>query len=150
MNTYLITIVPTAGPSMEPTLHSIGDVLLVDCFSYLFRYPRYNEVVYSISPRNVDVGIVKRVRGVEGDSVRYKKSRNGRIMKTVVKKGQVWLEGDNPGDSRDSREYGAVPVSLVKARVIARIWPPTRWGFLKDRKERSGWVSDRFRGQPIK
>lgn len=39
--------------------------------------------------------------------------------------GHVWLEGDNPHNSTDSREYGPVPAALIGGRVVARVWPPS-------------------------
>ena len=44
--------------------------------------------------------------------------------------GQLWVMGDNRGDSRDSRFFGAVPVSQVIGRTIWRVWPPDRLSFL--------------------
>jgi inner membrane protease subunit 1 len=38
----------------------------------------------------------------------------------------VWLEGDNPFNSTDSRSYGPVPLALVKGLVsfkVCRIAP---------------------------
>lgn len=40
--------------------------------------------------------------------------------------GMVWVEGDNAAVSRDSREFGAVPAGLVRARVAAVVWPPSQ------------------------
>lgn len=37
-----------------------------------------------------------------------------------------WVEGDNPAASNDSREFGAVPASLVLGRVVMRIRPLRR------------------------
>jgi hypothetical protein len=72
--------------------------------------------------------------------------------------GHVWLEGDNPFNSSDSRSYGPLPVAMVHGRVFARIWPlsEARWinrsqgrptsntivlnAFLRD-----DWVRDRAR-----
>ena len=44
----------------------------------------------------------------------------------VVPPGHVWLAGDNPAKSTDSRAYGAVPLALVEGRVAWTIWP--HWG----------------------
>jgi hypothetical protein len=33
----------------------------------------------------------------------------------------VWLQGDNLLLSRDSREYGPVPLALVKGRVLLQV-----------------------------
>lgn len=38
-----------------------------------------------------------------------------------VPPGHVWLQGDNLVLSRDSREYGPVPLALMKGRVVAQV-----------------------------
>ena len=35
----------------------------------------------------------------------------------------VWLEGDNPMHSTDSRHYGPIPESALRGRVVRRLWP---------------------------
>ena len=35
----------------------------------------------------------------------------------------MWLEGDNQHNSTDSRNYGPVPMALLRGRVAARMWP---------------------------
>lgn len=53
----------------------------------------------------------------------------------------AWVEGDASvhqpvslrhlapsGQSRDSREFGPVPLSLVTSRIEWILWPPTHWG----------------------
>lgn len=37
-----------------------------------------------------------------------------------------WVEGDNAAASDDSRAFGAVPDTHVRARVVARYWPRPR------------------------
>lgn len=39
-----------------------------------------------------------------------------RQSKVTVPKGHVWVEGDNPTCSVDSRHFGAVPLALVLGR----------------------------------
>jgi type IV secretory pathway protease TraF len=36
--------------------------------------------------------------------------------------GSVWVAGDNPSASDDSRLYGPVPVADVVGRVLCRYW----------------------------
>jgi len=40
-----------------------------------------------------------------------------------VPEGHVFLGGDNLPWSRDSRNYGPVPLGLVNGKIIARVWP---------------------------
>lgn len=44
--------------------------------------------------------------------------------------GHVWLEGDNSRASTDSRHFGPVPQGLVQIRLVLRIWPLNRFGWL--------------------
>ena len=48
--------------------------------------------------------------------------------KVVVPQGHVWVEGDNPLFSIDSRHYGPVTLENVCGRVIYRLWPRVRRG----------------------
>ena len=34
-----------------------------------------------------------------------------------------WVEGDNPGQSRDSRHFGPVDARLIRGRLVLRYWP---------------------------
>ena len=69
--------------------------------------------------------ICKRIKGVAGDVVYY---LNKNKIPTIVKvpDGHVWLLGDNPSNSNDSRYYGPVPLALLQGRVIAKcgLTPP--------------------------
>jgi Signal peptidase, peptidase S26 len=44
----------------------------------------------------------------------------------VVPKGHVWVEGDNPLLSIDSRHYGPVPLELLEGKLLWRLWPLLR------------------------
>ena len=48
----------------------------------------------------------------------------------MIPDGDVWLMGDNRGDSKDSRYFGPVPESTIKGRADFRYWPPSRAGSL--------------------
>ncbi|KAG8343867.1 putative inner membrane signal peptidase [Trypanosoma vivax] len=37
--------------------------------------------------------------------------------------GWLWLEGDNPSESFDSRFTGAVPDDCLRGRVVMKVWP---------------------------
>jgi nickel-type superoxide dismutase maturation protease len=91
------------GHSMEPTLHD-GDWVVVDAAAYRRRVPRPGHVVLACDPREPSRELVKRVVQVDLHN-------------------ESWLEGDNPGESTDSRAYGPVPRRLVTGRVRWRYWP---------------------------
>lgn len=38
----------------------------------------------------------------------------------------MFLVGDNLPWSRDSRNYGPIPLGLINGKVVARMWPPER------------------------
>jgi signal peptidase I len=94
------------GPSMVPALRD-GDQLLA--WTLPRPRPGAGAVVVVDLPGGRGLG-VKRVRVVNPD-------------------GSVWLEGDNPFGSTDSRAFGPVPAPLLRGRVLLRLWPrPGRVG----------------------
>ena len=46
-----------------------------------------------------------------------------KIDRNQIPEGHCWLAGDNSPESRDSRDYGPLPLALIKGKVIARILP---------------------------
>ena len=48
----------------------------------------------------------------------------------------MWVAGDNLDWSRDSRDYGPMPMALIIGKVEARVWPlrEAKWlrGTFKD------------------
>ena len=76
--------------------------------------------------------VCKRIMGLPGDMIlspptRMKQlpllnqRRHPQIL--VIPNGHMWLEGDNPMNSNDSRDYGPIPQALVVGRVLCRVWP---------------------------
>jgi signal peptidase I len=128
--------------SMRPTLHS-GDEIVIDRLSLVLRDPHRGELVVANSPNGGLV--VKRVAALGGDSigiedgvlvVNGKQQREGYVDygsvdgfyfgPVDVPKGEVFLLGDNRGNSEDSRDFGPVPEDEVVGRVLLRVWPLTR------------------------
>ena len=95
-----------AGNSMLPTF-SPGDYLMVDLAAYRRTAPRRGEVVLVQDPSDAGRTLVKRIGSTEPN-------------------GRVWLVGDNPAESTDSRAFGPVPVSLIAGRVVWRYWRSRR------------------------
>jgi len=102
------------GRSMEPTLRS-GDRVLVDLRAYRHDPPLVGDLVLVRVPHGPTV--VKRVAGLPEAS-----DGAGR---------RVWVLGDNPSESLDSRAFGAIPADRVVGRAVLRYWPPSRFGSIE-------------------
>ncbi len=128
--------------SMEPTLHQ-GDEVLVRKFG--LGGLRRGDLVTFVSPQDGELAL-KRVIGLPGDEVAIRDgvlSVGERVvtepfvdpeaMDAVyygpirVPAGSVLLFGDNRENSIDSRTYGPVPRSRLRARVVAKLWWAQLW-----------------------
>jgi len=125
---YGVDVTTCIGPSMLPTFNVVGDVVLMERVStnVFKRYTR-GDVVIAQSPTKANQTVCKRIRAVAGDRV-IVPSEQGRATGYAghvieIPPGHIWLEGDNALNSTDSRYYGPVPSSLIKGRVVFRIWP---------------------------
>lgn len=102
---------------MLPTLNASGDLLLQRPLSKsaLLTNIDRGELVNFISPMNPRVLACKRVIGLPGDRILHN------TVPFDVPPGHLWLEGDNPAVSVDSRVYGPVPMGLVQGKILARV-----------------------------
>ncbi|KAJ0266400.1 hypothetical protein HA466_0004160 [Hirschfeldia incana] len=108
------------GPSMIPTLHPSGNVVVAERISK----PSRGDVVVFQSPQDPNKLPIKRVIGLEGDSVSFVLDNNNESITTiVVPKGHVWVEGDYTQNSKDSRIFGPLPYALIQGRLFWRVWP---------------------------
>lgn len=123
---YVMNSTMCVGPSMMPTVNPRGDVLLAEYVSPRLSLIRSGDVVVATKPNNTKVLVVKRVRGMAGERIWVKRRGWSAPRPICVPSGHVWLEGDNPSHSTDSREYGPVPMALVRGRILCRFWPPTQ------------------------
>lgn len=121
---YVAEVAVCSGESMEPTLRNWGDAVLIEKLTPLMREVEPGTIVVAVSPLDPHRMICKRLVAVEGD---YAPGLAGALGQRIPK-GHVWLEGDNPARSLDSREFGPVPIGLIRGRVLCKVWPLSELG----------------------
>lgn len=97
---------------MSPTLWP-GDRLYADPRPATLAALATGDIVLLRDPETPGRWLVKRIAAPPG---------------TVGTTPVVYVLGDNPGVSRDSRAFGPVPLSAIAARVWYRYAPPERRG----------------------
>jgi len=100
-----------SGNSMIPTLHP-GDWVLVDQRAFRARIPKPGQLVVARDPRKPARHLIKRVASVDLH-------------------GGIQIEGDNPAESTDSRDFGPIRAASVEGRVRWRYWPLGRMGAVR-------------------
>jgi signal peptidase I len=131
------------GPSMRPTLEPGGLVFVLRCAyglrspfgnGYFVRWgsPRRGEVVAAASPRD-GLPVVKRVAAAgpatlsvaagrligPGLDASLSPDQASRLEGGLeIPAGRLFLLGDNPSESLDSRDYGSVAVEAVSGKVL--------------------------------
>ncbi|KAI0546352.1 peptidase S24/S26A/S26B/S26C [Xylaria curta] len=124
------------GPSMMPTFLATNEWFVTDKRYRRGRGVQVGDcVVYSIPVEPGEEGL-KRVMGMPGDYVLLNTppssagpgngvDRVGRGVGTEnmiqVPKGHCYITGDNLPWSRDSRDFGPIPLALIKGKVIAKV-----------------------------
>ncbi|KAI0108654.1 LexA/Signal peptidase [Nemania sp. FL0031] len=142
---YGVSFTPGLGPSMLPTIEIYNDWFVTDKRYRRGRGVRVGDcVVFSIPIFPGEEG-VKRVTGMPGDYVLRNTppatssgspssgAVRGAGSETMIQvpKGHCFVVGDNLHWSRDSRDYGPIPLALIKGKVIAKgpslSWNPMNW-----------------------
>lgn len=141
--------------SMEPNFYE-NDYLFVSKQSYTFSEPKRGDVVVvhsSLLQENGDEKLlIKRIVGLPGDEIDIADGKvyingeeltedytkegytNGEISDFVVPDGEVFCMGDNRRVSIDSRspEVGAIDVDEIVGKVVLRLYPFNKIGFIKN------------------
>ena len=142
LHAFVVHVSVVRGHSMEPCLHD-GDRLVVDRVGpSLLGLHRFDVVVLA-NPRDNSVDYVKRIAGLPGDRIAIHSGKlwiddhavaedfapiadHAELPTLVVPDGHVFVLGDNRPISCDSREFGLVPLELLRGTVRARFWPLDR------------------------
>ena len=138
------------GFSMRPTLQD-GEYILVNKLAYKFSEPKRGDIIVFIFPVNPAEDLIKRIIGVPGDTVAVQDgvlSVNGAVVDEPyinappayygswqVPEGNLFVLGDNRNDSRDSHQWGLLPVENVIGRSVLIYWPPEEWQVIRHLKE---------------
>lgn len=149
------------GSSMEPTLYGtdendpdkVGDNLIVDKITYRFQDPKRFDII--VFPNRYSGKLyIKRIIGLPGETVQIDHEGNIYINGEILKEGygkeiikdpglaanpivlgedEYFVLGDNRNNSVDSRResVGVVYRDEIVGRAWLRIWPFSRFGFLK-------------------
>ncbi|KAJ6219318.1 hypothetical protein RDWZM_005130 [Blomia tropicalis] len=102
-----------------------SDMVLLSHWSTRAYQIRRGDIVSLVSPKNPNQIMIKRVIGLEGDTVITR--GNFKFESIRIPKGHCWVEGDNHSKSMDSNVFGPIAVGLITARAKWVVWPPKRW-----------------------
>ncbi|MBN2532500.1 MAG: signal peptidase I [Spirochaetales bacterium] len=141
---FVVDIMLVEGRSMEPTFSS-GEIIFINKLAYgllmpfkneyitYWAYPERDDIIVSKEPEEGKL-IVKRCIGIAGDPVSFKEGRLIIAQREIpynpalhfsldvhtgtVPPDTIFVMGDNPCQSVDSRHFGYIPVASVYAKVI--------------------------------
>ena len=138
------------GYSMTPTLQN-GEYILVNKLSYKTGAPHRGDIVVFIFPVDPHEDLIKRVIGLPGERVAI---HNGTVTidgvqinepyiaaaplydgEWVVSEGQLFVLGDNRNESKDSHQWGLLPLENVVGKAVLIYWPPPEWQVINHTKE---------------
>ncbi|KOS17206.1 Mitochondrial inner membrane protease subunit 1 [Escovopsis weberi] len=137
---HVLQVSPAQGPSMLPTFAVDGDWIAADMTCRRGRRIAVGDLVLYKIPLFPGQNGVKRVLGMPGDYVCLGTPGAGEdgggggggseVQMIQVPKGHCWIVGDNLPASRDSRQFGPLPLALVQGKIIARVLPWAERGWM--------------------
>lgn len=138
-----------SGQSMYPTL-APNDRIVTEKISLYIKKPKRGDIIIFKSPLDEDQDYIKRIIGVEGDSIHLEDGKfyiNGKLLeenylkintRTPIGKnfqsswninnGKVFVVGDNRSNSIDSRDFGEISMDSIEGKALFRYWPIKEFG----------------------
>ena len=130
------------GFSMNPSLEN-GEYILVNKLAYHVGEPARGDIIVFSFPRDPSQDLIKRVIGLPGDEVSVQDGKvivNGLQLEEPyiaappiyngswqVQAGNLFVLGDNRNESKDSHEWGLLPLEKVIGKAVVIYWPPRDW-----------------------
>jgi signal peptidase I len=138
------------GFSMIPSLQN-GEYVLVSRLSYKLDSPQRGDIIVFGLPGNQTQDLIKRVIGLPGETVSIQKNMvkiNGVPLEEpyieqeplytgewTVPEGQLFVLGDNRNDSKDSHQWGYLPMENIIGKALVIYWPPSEWKLVNHTQE---------------
>ena len=151
VKTFLIQAFFIPSLSMYPTLDK-GDRVLVNKLSYkVHDVHRGDLVVFERppgQPASTIKDLIKRVVGLPGESIEARAGAvyidgkrisepylvdgvtTDNLPRQTIPKDEIFVMGDNRGDSADSRVFGPIYEDTIVGRAFIRVWPIPDIGLL--------------------
>jgi len=138
------------GFSMIPTLQN-GEYVLVSRLSYKFSIPERGDIIVFSFPVDESQDLIKRVIGLPGETVSIQQNQvliDGVPLEEpyiaqsplysgtwTVSEGELFVLGDNRNDSKDSHQWGLLPMENIIGKALIIYWPPPEWKLVSHTEE---------------
>ena len=138
------------GFSMNPTLQN-GEYVLVSRLAYKIDTPQRGDIIVFGIPTDQSQDLIKRVVGLPGETVSVRQNMvliNGIPLEEpyiaqaplysgewIVPEGNLFVLGDNRNDSKDSHQWGLLPMENIIGKAMMIYWPPTEWKLINHTEE---------------
>ncbi|HAV76717.1 MAG TPA: signal peptidase I [Anaerolineae bacterium] len=138
------------GFSMLPTLQN-GEYVLVSRLAYKLDIPQRGDIIVFGLPVDQKQDLIKRVIGLPGETVNIQENKvmiNGVPLEEpyiaqaplysgewIVADDQLFVLGDNRNDSKDSHQWGLLPMENIIGKALLIYWPPPDWKLINHTDE---------------
>jgi len=138
------------GFSMNPSLQN-GEYILVNKLAYKIGHPSRGDIIVFEFPADEGQDLIKRIIGLPGETVHVENNTvtiNGKVLQEpyiaqaplytgewTIPDGYLFVLGDNRNDSRDSHQWGLLPIENVIGKSEVIYWPPSEWEVINHTQE---------------